>query len=245
MILNTSTIYRLPSTLKSFIVLLQRFLSKKEYPKREKQRWRNLMEQNKEIYIYGISGHGQVVADIAYKCGYTIRGWIDDDTKNDTPNWEKFIQTHTSCTIALGIGDNHIRSKLSKKILQMGYKLPALIHPSAIVSPSATIDHATVIMPLCVINAHAVVGKGVIINSGAIIEHDCILGDYSHISPNVALAGNVTIGDHTHIGIGATVIQNITIGKNVIVGAGSVVINHLPNNCTSVGVPSKTICCSL
>jgi UDP-N-acetylbacillosamine N-acetyltransferase len=199
------------------------------------------MEQNKEIYIYGISGHGQVVADIANSCGYTISGWIDDDIKNDALNWDRFIQTHTSCPIALGIGNNHTRAELLKKITQMGYKLPALIHPSAIVSPSATIESGTVIMPLCVINAHAVIGKGVIINSGAIIEHDCILGDYSHISPNVALAGNVTIGDYTHIGIGATIIQNITVGKNALIGAGSVVIGHFPDNCTAAGAPSKII----
>jgi UDP-N-acetylbacillosamine N-acetyltransferase len=199
------------------------------------------MEQNKEIYIYGMSGHGQVIADIAYACGFTISGWIDDGIENDAPNWEKFIQTHTSGAIALGIGNNHTRSELAKKILQMGYELPPLIHPSTIVSPTATIEFGTVVMPLCVVNANAVVGKGVIVNSGAIIEHDCVLGDYSHISPNAALAGNVTIGDYTHIGIGSTIIQNIAVGKNALIGAGSVVIDNLPDNCTAVGVPSKII----
>lgn len=199
------------------------------------------MEQNKEIYIYGISGHGKVVADIAIACGYTISGWIDDSIHNDTPDWETFIQTHPSCTIALGIGNNHTRFELFQKIIRFGYQLPALIHPSAIVSPSATIACGTVVMPLCVINANAIIREGVIINSGAIIEHDCILGSHSHISPNVALAGNVSIGNYSHIGIGATIIQNITVGDNVIVGAGTVVLNHLPNNCTAVGVPSKII----
>lgn len=198
------------------------------------------MEQNKEIYIYGISGHGRVVADIATACGYTIAGWIDDGN-NTFPDWDSFSQTHPACTIALGIGNNTTRSNLAQKIILMGFHLPALLHPSAIISPSALIGEGTVIMPLCVINANANIGKGVIINSASVIEHDCTLEDYVHISPNVALAGGVRVGQTTHIGIGSSVIQNITIGENVIIGAGSVVIDHLPNNCTAVGAPSKII----
>ncbi len=199
------------------------------------------MEPTKEIYIYGMSGHGRVVADVALACGYTIAGWIDDSDTNDVPNWETFERSHTNSAIALGIGDNLSRSRITDKIILAGHSLPLLIHPSAIISPSASIEAGTVVMPLCVINANAVIAKGSIINSGAIIEHDCILGEYAHISPNVSLAGGVTIGDFTHIGIGSAILQKITVGQNTIVGAGSVVINNLPDNCTAVGVPAKII----
>lgn len=205
------------------------------------RQWKNSMEQTKEIYIYGVSGHGRVVADVALACGYTIAGWIDDGV-NSAPDWETFIKTHHHCTIALGVGNNHTRFTLSQKIIRMGYHLPPLVHPSAIISPSAVIDSGTVVMPLCVINAHAIIRKGVIVNSGAIIEHDCILADYVHISPNVSLAGGVQIGNLTHVGIGSSVIQNITIGSHTIIGAGSVVIHNLPSNCTAAGVPSKITC---
>ena len=199
------------------------------------------MEPNREIYIYGNSGHGKVIADIALASGYTIAGWIDDGIENDAADWKTFIQTHKAGAIALGIGNNHTRSELSKKITQMGYKLPVLIHPSAIVSPSASIAYGTVVMPLCVINANTVIGEGVIINSGAVIEHDCIIEDYVHISPNTSLAGNVKIGKFTHVGIGTSIIQNLVIGENTIIGAGSAVICNIPDNCTAVGVPSKII----
>lgn len=198
------------------------------------------MGQNKEIYIYGLSGHGKVVADIAIACGYTIAGWIDDGD-NTAPNWDTFIQTHTSATIALGIGNNTTRSTLMQKIVQMGFHLPPLVHPSAIISPSVIVKQGTVVMPLCVINADAKIGKGVIINSASLIEHDCIIEDYVHISPNVALAGGVRIGQKTHVGIASAIIQNITIGENSIIGAGSVVIHDIASNSTAVGVPCKPI----
>jgi len=198
------------------------------------------MEQIKEIYIYGINGHGQVVADIATACGYTIAGWIDDGA-NTAPDWETFIQTHPSSIIALGVGNNLLRAQLAKKILKHRYDLPALIHPSAVISPSAIIAQGVVVMPLSVINAHVNIAQGVIINSGAIVEHDCTIGEFSHISPNVALAGGVSIGNMSHIGIGSSIIQNISIGSSSMVGAGSVVIHNIPDECTAVGIPCKPI----
>lgn len=200
------------------------------------------MEQNKEIYIYGKSGHGKVVADIALANSYVISGWIDDDPRKEAMSWEKFNQLIPKGTsIALGIGDNAIRKSLAYKILSAGYSLPPLIHPSAIVSPSVSIESGAVIMPLCVINANAHVGTGVIINSAAIIEHDCIIEGFVHISPNAALAGNVKIGSMSHIGIGSSIIQNITIGENTLIGAGSVVIDSIPPKCTAVGIPCRVI----
>lgn len=198
------------------------------------------MEPIKEIYIYGISGHGQVVADIANACGYTIAGWIDDGA-NHAPDWETFIKTHQSISIALGIGNNFIRSDLVKKILLMGYDLPSLIHPSAIISSSATISQGTIIMPLCVISANSKIAQGVIINSGSIIEHDCIIEEFVHVSPNCALAGGVSVGTMSQIGIGSSIIQNIKVGKKSIIGAGSVVIDNIPDDCTAVGIPCKPI----
>lgn len=198
------------------------------------------MGQTKEIYVYGISGHGQVVADVATACGYTIAGWIDDGD-NAAPDWETFIQTHPFALIALGVGNNLIRGQLTNKILQKGYDLPPLIHPTAVISPSAIINQGVVVMPLCVVNAHANIAQGVIINSGAVIEHDCRIGEFAHISPNVALAGGVSIGAMSHVGIGSSVIQNITIGKSSIIGAGSVIIHNIPDACTAIGIPCKPI----
>lgn len=192
-----------------------------------------------DIFIYGASGHGKVVADIIQSCGYKMGGWIDDREIENIYSWEAFCSTHPSAHIALGIGDNTSRAKIYHKISKAGYHLPVLIHPSAVVSASAMLKEGTVIMPLAVVNAETHIGYGCIINSGSIVEHDCDIQDFVHISPNTALAGNVHIGHHTHIGIGSSIIQNITIGSNSIIGAGSVVIDNLPDNCTAVGIPAS------
>ena len=178
----------------------------------------------KGIYIYGASGHGLVVADIARLCGYDEIMFVDDGN-NEYAVFESIKNIHIP--IALGIGSNAVRASLFEKVRKSGFEVVSLVHPSAIVSPSSTIGMGTVVMPNVVVNAKANIGDGVILNTGSIIEHECIVEDFVHISPNAALAGGVKIGKLTHIGIGSSVIQGIIIGKQSIIGAGSVVVKNI------------------
>ncbi len=198
----------------------------------------------KKIYIYGASGHGKVIADIARACGYEIEAFVDDDpSKNEFGNYPclRSVEMSKNIAVAIAIGGNKSRKSVFERLKSDGYSLHALIHPSAVVSPSASVGDASVVMPQCVINAGAYIGLGCIINTGAIVEHDCVIGDFVHISPNAALAGGVSVGEMSHIGIGASVIQLIKIGKECTIGAGAAVISDIPDGVTAVGVPAKII----
>ena len=73
------------------------------------------------------------------------------------------------------------------------------------------------------------------------IEHECIIGDFSHIAPGAVLCGSVSIGKGSFIGANSVIKQGIKIGNNVTIGAGSVVINDILDNTKVVGNPSKII----
>lgn len=193
----------------------------------------------KKIFIYGASGHGKVVQDIALACAYTDITFIDDGD-NAFLNFED-VKNQSNVDVIVAIGENLTRKKLIEKVEGFGFNLTTLIHPSAIVSQSASIDKGTVVMPYVVVNAGASVGKGVILNTGCIVEHECFIDNFVHLSPSVSLSGNVSIGKYTHIGINATVIQNILIGDNVIVGAGSVVLKNIENNAIVAGNPTRLL----
>lgn len=193
----------------------------------------------KQIYIYGCSGHGLVIADIARACGYQTIIFVDDG-ENHCPTFEE-IQFLNTFPIALGVGDNATRQKLFEKVRSHGFLVETLIHPSSTVSPSATLEVGTVVMPHVVVNADASVGKGVILNTGCIVEHECTVEDFSHISPRVVLGGNVTVGRLSHIGIGTSIIQGIRIGANTIIGAGSVVVEHMQDSKICYGNPCKSM----
>ncbi|QKG29836.1 acetyltransferase [Campylobacter sp. RM16187] len=195
------------------------------------------MEQT-EIYIYGCSGHGAVVADIAAECGYE-KIWFLDDVKFDGKNILKFSPELKKADVIIAIGDNNTRKKLQDVVQKAGFNVVSLIHPSAVISSSAKICCGVVIMPRAVVNAHAIIKQGAIINTAAVVEHDCVIGEFAHISPNVALAGGVKVGDLSHVGIGSSVIQNIKIGANSVIGAGSVVVRDIEENVVAYGIPAK------
>lgn len=193
----------------------------------------------KSIYIYGASGHGIVVADIAKSCGYEDIVFIDDG-ENGYDSFED-IKENNHIPIAFGIGCNKTREKLSEKVQNRGFKVISLIHPSSIIADTVEIEYGTVIMPNVVVNGKTSIGKCVILNTGSIIEHECNIESFVHISPKVALAGNVIVKANTHIGIGSIVIQEKTIGKNSVIGAGSVVVNNIPDNVKAYGNPCKIV----
>ena len=195
----------------------------------------------KKLFIYGASGHGQVVADIARSIGYDDIIFIDDGD-NEFLTFENFIKRYkNTIPVALGIGENRVRKIIYEKLKKNNILVKTLIHKTASVSSSAIIGEGTVVMPLSVINANAKVGKGVILNSACVIEHDNQIGDFAHISPNASLAGNVKVGNFSHIGIGSSVIQGIDIGQDCIVAAGAVVIKDVEDKIKIAGVPAVRI----
>jgi acetyltransferase EpsM len=81
----------------------------------------------------------------------------------------------------------------------------------------------------------------VIVNSAAVVEHDVLLGEFSHVSPNATLAGGARVGPMAQIGAGATVLPGKSIGARSIVGAGSVVTKDVSSDCVVAGVPAREI----
>lgn len=193
------------------------------------------------LYIYGASGHGKVIVEIAERLQYGIKGFVDDN-----PSIQSLLDYPVNAPFEFGendqwiiaIGNNRIRQKVA---LQMDKKYASLIHPQTAISQRASVGKGTVIMAGVTVNSQASIGEHCIVNTNASIDHECFIGDYVHLSPNVALGGDVTVGEGTHIGIGACVIQGIKIGKWCTIGAGAVVIRDIPDGTTVVGNPARII----
>jgi len=153
-----------------------------------------------------------------------------------------FRQGWTDAFITLGsIGNTRGRRALYSVIREIGFEIPSIVDPSAIVSDQAVIKEGSFIGKSAVINAGANIGTCVIINSGAIIEHDCQIGDFVHISPGTVLCGQVVIGRDSHIGAGSVIKQAVTVGSDSIVGAGSVVLKEIPDCVKAYGNPCKVV----
>ncbi len=200
----------------------------------------------KKIAIYGASGHGKVIADIAELCGYEVAFFVDDDSSKssfcgkDVLAFDDVRQKKDIC-FALGIGQNRAREAVFAKLLDNGFELPALIHPRATIASSVTIGNGSIVMANVVVNAYAKILDGVILNSSCVVEHDCLVEDFVHISPSASIAGGVSVGRLAHLGIGSSVIQCVRIGQGSVLGAGGVAIKDIEDFSLAVGVPAKRI----
>ena len=186
------------------------------------------------MILYGASGHCKVVVDILEALGLTIDFLVDDnpeitkllgyEVRRNTGNYDAAIIT---------IGLNWIRKKISEQIIVKRYM--KAVHPTAIVSPRATIDEGTVVMQGAIIQSCASIGKHCIINTGASVGHDVTIGDFVHVASHATITGGVTIGEGAWIGAGSVIRQGVHIGAWTMIGAGSVVVDDIPDGVVAFG----------
>lgn len=203
---------------------------------------------HKKVVIIGAGGHAKVIADIIEKSGDTVYGFLDDNKATGEKVLEeyKILGKIDDCIylqekdkqlyFVIAIGNNYIRKSIYEK-----YKLNyyTAIHPTAVIGMQVNIEEGTVVMANACINSNTKIGKNCIINTGVIVEHDNIIEDYVHISPNATLCGTVKVGTFTHIGAGAVIKNNIEITNDCIIGVGAVVVKNIEEKGIYVGIPAR------
>ena len=148
----------------------------------------------------------------------------------------------TFAFISVGaVGNTSQRMKVYQKVEAIGFTPLTLIHPSAVIAPTAKLGKGDCFMAGTIINPYAKIGNNVMVNTGAIVEHDCVIGDHVCISPRATLGGEVKVGEQSFIGMGALVKQGVTVGRKVIIGMGTVVLDDVPDGTTIVGNPAHKL----
>jgi len=206
-----------------------------------------------EIILLGGGGHAKVLIDLINVSGqFEISGILDTQLEVGTkvsnipvigdddllPGlYNKGIK---NVCIAVGsVKDTTSRRMLFDKVKHIGFLVPCLLHPQAIiVSRNIHFSEGVQIMAGVNVQTGSLFKENTIINTGAIIEHDCSIGSHVHICSGVVISGGCTVGDGTFIGAGATVMQGINIGKCVTVAAGAVVVKDVPDRSMVKGVPA-------
>ena len=117
----------------------------------------------------------------------------------------------------IGFTNQKLRSLFNDKLSQC---TPVnIVHPTAVVSPSANIGVGTYVGATAVISSNAVIGNGCIINIGASIGHDAIIGDNCIINPGARRSGNCSVGSRSLIGANAFIFQGKSIGADCAIDA--------------------------
>ena len=194
------------------------------------------------LIVYGGGGHGKAVIDLVRsQNSYEIVGIVDDGLPVGSQvmgvpvlGGAEVLEELRALGVRLaanaigGIGNITPRVVVFDRLKAAGFDFPALVHPSAVVEPTARLADGVQIFPHAYVGSDAEIGFGCILNIAALAPHDCVLEEVVNLSPGVLLAGNVHMGARSLIGMGVTINLNLTIGAEARIGNGATVKGDVP-----------------
>lgn len=206
------------------------------------------------VLIVGAGGHAKVLVEALLANSAVIAGIVNADLSRQGEmvlgvpllGTDEIVCDFPPTEVRLvnGIGSVGLpvrRQELFSRFKELGYSFATVVHPAAVVSSDVVLCEGAQIMAGAVIQPGSRIGCNAIVNTKASADHDCSIGDHSHIAPGVTLSGGVLIGQSCHIGTGATVIQCIEIGSHSLVAAGALVVRNVAAGMTVRGVPAREI----
>lgn len=202
------------------------------------------------LVVLGTGGHATVVVDLARAMGRPVLGCLGPESPASDASFCTYLggdevldtldRDVTEVAIGVGsLGDVSLRKRLFEAATRRGFRVPALVHPRAIVAESAEMGAGAQVMPGAVLQALVRLGANVIINTGAIIEHHVQICDHVHVGPGAVVCGGCCVGASSHVGANAAIIQGISVGEGSMIGAGAVVVRDVPAGAIVKGNPAR------
>ena len=149
----------------------------------EKTKSRNALKEM-NLLILGAGEHGKEVEELSKSLRiFSKIAFLDDDPEKVTlgpcADAAKFAQDYPVAIPA--VGNSELRQKWMNSLINAGFIIPTLIHPSAVVSPNAKIGAGTVICAGATVGPGAEIGICCIISSGATVGRGAKLSDWTYL----------------------------------------------------------------
>lgn len=124
--------------------------------------------------------------------------------------------------VVVAIGDPAVRLSIAGRLDAIGARLATVIHPTAYVAESATVEPGAIVGPFAFVGPKACVRRHAVLNTYASVGHDAVLGEGSVLSPYSALNGSAEVGRGCFLGTGASISPRGVLGDRSKISAGSV-----------------------
>lgn len=139
----------------------------------------------------------------------------------------------------LAIGIPGVRRRVAEDLECRGATFLTLVHPSAIVLPTATVGNGSIICPYAIVSDSVRLGRFTLMNYHSSLGHDASTGDFAVLSPYSTLGGGAAIGSDAFLGLHATVGPGTKIGSRSKVSANSAALHDCPAATLIHGVPGR------
>lgn len=186
------------------------------------------------LLVVGAGGHGRSVAEAAMLSGqYVLAGFVDDGIAVGSPILHTSVLGSTAdfkvytalCDkVVVAIGSNVLRETLVTRLVELGFELATVIHPKAVVSPSAVIGHGCVIMAGAIVGTETQLGLGVVVNCGAVVDHHAKVGDFGHLGVSACMAGGSILGRNAWMQAGCALGYGVEVPDGAVLLPGTALV---------------------
>jgi sugar O-acyltransferase (sialic acid O-acetyltransferase NeuD family) len=139
--------------------------------------------------------------------------------------------------LVLAIGMPGIRRMVTEDILARGGKFLTLIHPTALVAESASVEDGAVICPYAIVSDSAYVGRFALLNYYSSLGHDASASDFAVLSPYATLGGAASVAEDVFLGLHAAVAPGRRLGRDCQASIGAAVMHDTAEKALVFGVP--------
>ncbi len=135
------------------------------------------------LLILGAGQYGQVVKEIAFATGrYDKIDFVDDNSPNAIGKLSQIFTVEYDEAI-VAIGNPLVRKEWAEKI----ERLATLVHPLAVIAPSAKVGKGCIVEAGAVISSNASLEEGTIVMANAVVGHNAKVGAYCKVKYNATI----------------------------------------------------------
>lgn len=152
-----------------------------------------LRNKGLNLLILGAGSHGMDVYEIAKSLRiFSKINFLDDasDNPNVIGKWKdvnKFLDDYPVAFVA--VGDEDLRRTWTDTLMEIGFSIPILIHPTAFVPESTEIGPGTVICARATLSAGVRLGRGALVGTGALVPRNTKIPDFGYFDLDKLIMG--------------------------------------------------------
>lgn len=146
------------------------------------------------------------------------------------------------CRFVFGIGSFRTRLERHVMLLKTGVsreRFETLIHPSAIVYPTARLAPGCIVYPRVTICHAAELREFTIVTFNAVVAPEVLVEEYAMITTNASVLARAHIGKAAFIGVNSVIGEGVRVGPGAVVVFGSTVFQNVAAGAFVQGNPAR------